>query len=51
MAHYSKKYVGSIEVLKYPYCGNSIKSKEFLSEKVCCYTIRVRKRLLKKRNY
>lgn len=40
--------MGSAEVFKYPYCGTPIESKEFLSEKICCYTIRVRQKIIKK---
>lgn len=39
----SKKYLVSVEVLKYPYCGKSIESEEFLSEKVCLRIIAFRK--------
>ena len=48
MVHSSKKYVGSREVFKYPYCGTSIEDKEFLSEKICCYTIKLRQKVIKK---
>jgi hypothetical protein len=37
-----------VEVLKYPYCGKSIESEEFLSEKICCYTIKIRKKIVRK---
>ena len=46
----SKKYKISVEVLKYPYCGKSnesIESEEFLSEKICCYTIKIRKKIVR----
>jgi hypothetical protein len=43
-----KKYKISVEVLKYTYCGKSIESDEFFSEKICCSTIKVRKKLSKK---
>ena len=43
-----KKYKISVEVLKYPYCGKSLESEEFLSEKICCCTIKVRKKIIKK---
>ena len=46
-----KKYIISVEVFKYPYCGKSsesIESEEFLSEKICCYTIRICKKIIKK---
>jgi hypothetical protein len=39
----SKKYVISVEVLKYPYYSKSIESEEFLSEKVCLGIISFRK--------
>jgi hypothetical protein len=41
----------SIEVFKYPYCGKSIEliePEEFLSEKICSYTIKIRKKILRK---
>ena len=44
----SKKYVLSVEVFKYPYYGKSIESEEFLSEKICCYTIKIRKKIVRK---
>ena len=44
----SEKYIVSVEVLKYPYCGKSVESEEFLSERICCYTIRVRKKVIRK---
>ena len=47
----SNKYIISVEVFKYPYCGKSRKSsesEEFLSEKICCYTIKIRKKIVKK---
>ena len=44
----SKKYVISVEVFKYPYCGKSIESEKFLSEKICLATIRIRKKIVKK---
>jgi hypothetical protein len=43
-----KNYVISVEVLKYPYSGKSIESEEFISEKICCSSIRVRKKVFKK---
>ena len=46
-----KKYIISVEVFKYPYCGKSIESiesEEFLSEKICCYTIKIRKKIVRK---
>ena len=44
----SNKYIISVEVLKYLYCGKSIESEEFLSEKICCSTIKVRKKIIKR---
>jgi len=43
-----KTYSISVEVLKYPYCGKSIESKKFLSEKICYSITRVRKNTIKK---
>ena len=43
----SKQVYHSVEVLKYPYCGKSIESEEFLSEKICYSTIKVRKKIIK----
>jgi len=46
-----KNCIISVEVFKYPYCGKSIesiKSEEFLSEKICCYTIKIRKKIVRK---
>lgn len=40
-----------VEVFKYPYCGKSIesvKSEKFLSEKICCYTIIICKKIVRK---
>lgn len=47
----SNKYIISVELLKYPYCGKtieSIQSEEFLSEKICCSQIKVWKKIIKK---
>ena len=44
----SKKHVLSIEMYKYPYCGRLNKNEDYLSEKICCYTIRTRKKIIKK---
>ena len=44
----SKKYVISREIFKYPYSGKLIESEEFLSEKTCCCTIKIRKKIIKK---
>ena len=46
-----KKCIISVEVFKYPYCGKSIESiesEEFLSEKICFYTIKIRKKVVRK---
>ena len=43
-----KKYIIAVEVFKYPYCGKSIELGEFLSEKICCYTIKIRKKIVRK---
>jgi len=43
----TKKYKVSVEVFKYPYCGKSVESEKFLSEKICCSTIKVRKKIIK----
>ena len=43
-----KNYKISREVYKYPYCAKSIESEEFLSEKICCYTIKIRKKMVRK---
>ena len=44
----SKKYVLSVEVYKYPYCGRLDDTKDYLSEKVCRCTIRIRKKIVRK---
>lgn len=44
----SKKCALSVEVYKYPYCGRPNKNEDYLSEKTCCYTIRTRKKIIKK---
>jgi hypothetical protein len=38
----------SIEVQKYPYCGRTDETEDYLSEKICCYTIKIRKKIIKK---
>ena len=43
----SNEYLISVEVFKYPYCGKLIESEEFLSEKICCSTIKVREKIIK----
>ena len=42
------KYIVSIEVQKYPYCGRTDETEDYLSEKICCYTIKIRKKFIKK---
>lgn len=37
-----------IEVQKYPYCGRTDETEDYLSEKICCYTIKIRKKIIKK---
>jgi len=44
----SKKYVLSVEVYKYPYCGSLDDTQDYLSDKICCYTIRIRKKIVRK---
>ena len=44
----SKKCVLSVEVYKYPYCGRPNKNEDYLSEKICCYTIKIRKKIVRK---
>lgn len=44
----SKNYVLSIEVQKYPYYGRTDKIEEYLSEKVCQCTIKIRKKIVRK---
>lgn len=44
----SNKYSISVEVFKDSYCAKSIESQEFLSEKICCYTIKIRKKIVRK---
>ena len=43
----NKKRIISIEVFKYPYCGK-FESDELLSEKICSYTITLRKKIFGK---
>jgi len=43
-----KSSIVSGEVYKYPYCGKPVEDEEFLSEKLCLYTIKSRKKLFKK---
>jgi len=44
----SKKYVLSVEVYKYPYCCTLDDTENYLSNKISCYTIRTRKKIIKK---
>ena len=44
----TNKYIVSIEVQKYPYCGRTDETEDYLLEKICCYTIRIRKKIIKK---
>ena len=44
----SSKYIVSLEVQKYPYCGRTDETEDSLSEKICCSTIKVRKKIIKK---
>ena len=41
-------YIVSIEVQKYPYCGRPDESEDYLSEKICRYTIKIRKKIVRK---
>ena len=38
----------SVEVYKYPYCGKLGDTENYLSNKICCYTIRTCKKIIKK---
>lgn len=42
----SNKYIIFVEVLKYPHLSALIKSHEFLSEKICYSTRKVRKKII-----
>ena len=44
----SRNYVLSVEMYKYPYCGRPDDNKDYLSEKICRYTIKIRKKIIKK---
>lgn len=37
-----------IEVQKCPYGGRINETDDYLSEKICCYTIKIRKKIIKK---
>ena len=43
-----KKYVLSGEAYKYPYYAIPNQNETYLSEKICCYTIKIRKKIVKK---
>ena len=36
------------EIQKYPYNGRTDDTEYYLSEKICCYTIRICKKIIKK---
>ena len=38
----------SVEVQKYPYCAKPNENNDYLSEKICYYTIRIRKKIVRK---
>ena len=42
----SRNYVLSIEVYKYPYCGRPDEKEDYLSEKICGCTIKIRKKIV-----
>ena len=44
----TNKYIVSIEVQKYPYCGRPDETEDYLSEKICCYTIKIRKKIVRR---
>lgn len=44
----SKKHLLSTEVYKYPFCGTINDTENFLSNEICCYTLRTRKKIIKK---
>lgn len=44
----SKKYLLSVEVYKYPYCGKLDETEDYLSDKVCRCTIKIRKKIVLK---
>lgn len=43
-----KKYVLSVEIYKYPYSGRVDDTKDYLSDKISRYTIRIRKKIVRK---
>ncbi len=44
----SNKYIVSIKVQKYPYCGRTDENKDYLSDKICRCTIQIRKKIVRK---
>ena len=47
------KYIVPTEIQKYPYCGRTNcdrtdETEDYLSEKICCYTINIRKKFIRK---
>ena len=46
-----KNYISSVELLKYPYCGTSEDTEDYLSNKICSLTIKTRKNIIKKTKY
>lgn len=44
----ANKYIVSIEVQKYPYCGRTDETEDYLSEKICYCTIKIQKKIIKK---
>jgi hypothetical protein len=44
----ANKYIVSIEVQKYPYCGRTDETEDYLSEKIYCYTIKIRKKIVRR---
>ena len=44
----SKKYVLSVEVYKYPYCGRLDDTQDYLSEKICRYTTKIHKKIVRR---
>ncbi len=44
----ANKYIVSIEVQKYPYCGRTDENEDYLSDKICRCTIQIRKKIVRK---
>lgn len=42
------KHIVSLEVQKYPYYGRIDETQDYLSEKICYYTIKIRKKIIEK---